>query len=415
MKRYYLRVTAYGFLLIYCAFVVARIYTQANIFQWDFMMNYYAAKAYSKGLDPYNGKILNEMAKTSVHLYMYPPIMLWLFIPFTLLDYNGAFQLFLFLKCILLIGLIYFWRKEFLERDTDLLFYILCLFGYRSAIYLDFRAGSIHLFELFLEWIAFSYFLRKRMALFCALIVIAAFIKITPVLFLFLLWFTEDKRKHSYFYGSLAAFICVMAVFYISSPHLFEGCVQNALFIIGEEHGLVQPSTLALAKDVILALAGKVCAMEVQGIQWIAFFVIIVPVVALSMRAFITLRSCQFPDKDKIIIFLACVVYALVLPRFKDYYYVLLLVPTYFIVKRARHIKAYIPLIVLAILPSILSSETPLPGFGRLASLLGIFWEYYPLIIAYFVWGLYVYEIHMSARERIASAPPHERYNMLPG
>jgi len=156
--------------------------------------------------------------------------------------------------------------------------------------------------------------------------------------------------------------------------------------------------------------------IEVQGFHWIALIAIVVPVVALSIRACNAVRSYRFPDKDKIIIFLACVVYALILPRFKDYYYVLLLVPTYFIVKRARHIKAYIPLIVLVILPSILSTEIPLPGFKRFISLLNILWEYHPLIVAYFVWGLYIFEILIAAREGIASAPQYNnRSNPLAG
>ena len=416
MKRYYFRVAACGFLLIYCSFVVARICTDPKTFQWDFRSNYYAAKAYSAGLDPYNNRIVGEMAKTSMNTYNYPPLVFWFYIPFTFLDYNYAYQVNLFLKCIVLIGLIYFWRKEFLGGDTDLFFYFLCLFGYRSAIYLDFRAGSIYLFELFLEWIAFSYFLRKRVALFCVFIVLASFIKITPLLFLFLLWFAEDKRKHLYFYGSLTVFLCVMAVSYASSPHLFERFVHNALSEIGAENGLLQPSTFSLGKDIIHALADKMGVIEVQGFHWIALIAIVVPVVALSIRACNAVRSYRFPDKDKIIIFLACVVYALILPRFKDYYYVLLLVPTYFIVKRARHIKAYIPLIVLVILPSILSTETPLPGFKRFISLLNILWEYHPLIVAYFVWGLYIFEILIAAREGIASAPQYNnRSNPLAG
>lgn len=394
----------YGQLLAYCILVVAKIGTVPNTFQWDFTTNYCAAKAYAAGLDPYSGKTVNEIAKTSLNLYTYPYFMLWLFMPFTLFDYNVACQLFLFIKCILLVGLIYFWRVEFLERDTDLFFYFLCLLGFRSAIYLDFRAGSIHLFELFLEWIAFSCFIKRRMALFCALIVIAAIIKITPVLFLFLLWFTEDKRRHLYFLGSIGAILCATAVSYFSSPLLFEEFVHNALCYLGEENGLIQPSTLAFVKDIIHALADKMGVVEIQGIHWVAFIALAAAIVALSIRACNAVRSCRFPDKDKIIIFLACVVYALILPRFKDYYYVLLLLPTYFIVKRARNIKAYIPLIVLLLLPSILSGETPLPGLKRFSFLLNIFWEYHPLVVAYFVWGLYICEIRTSLRGKVALA-----------
>jgi hypothetical protein len=84
-------------------------------------------------------------------------------------------------------------------------------------------------------------------------------------------------------------------------------------------------------------------------------------------------------------------VYALIHPRFKDYAYMLLIVPSFYIMKNIRFTKAFPFIFIFAILAS---PHLMLPGIDVLSSVL---WQYFPLMIAYTIWGLYLYEIYSRA------------------
>ena len=161
-----------GLLFLYCVGLVIHVAVHSDKLQWDFKVYYYAAKAYVAGLNPYDVKTLSEIAQDPriLHLklkFTYPLVTLLFFRLFLFVDYNTAFYLFLGLKCILLIGLICLWRKEFLKIEADLLFYFFCLLAFNGAIYLDMRSGNICLLEQFVLWLAFYFLLRRRLLLFC--------------------------------------------------------------------------------------------------------------------------------------------------------------------------------------------------------------------------------------------------------
>ena len=92
------------------------------------------------------------------------------------------------------------------------------------------------------------------------------------------------------------------------------------------------------------------------------------------------------------ILFLICLVYALIHPRLKDYAYMLLIVPCYYIMKTTRVNKAFGFIFVLSILAA---PHLLLPGFDILSALA---WRYFPLMIAYTIWWLYLYEIFSAAK-----------------
>ena len=91
-------------------------------------------------------------------------------------------------------------------------------------------------------------------------------------------------------------------------------------------------------------------------------------------------------------VFMVSLVYALIQPRFKDYGYILLLVPSYYIIKNTRYTRIAPFLFLLFIL----SDRMMLP---IAASIYDIIWAYYPLFVAYCVWGIYLYEIFSLPRE----------------
>jgi hypothetical protein len=86
-------------------------------------------------------------------------------------------------------------------------------------------------------------------------------------------------------------------------------------------------------------------------------------------------------------VFLVCLLYALIHPRLKDYMFLLLIVPSYYIIKNTRHTKLAPFLFILFVLSC---ERLVLPIFSSIMSLVR---DYYPLMIAYCVWGIYLYEI----------------------
>jgi hypothetical protein len=407
MKGRCCRAVLYCILAIYCLFVLARLFAHPDEYQWDFKLDYYAAKVYSAGQSPYDAAVLSRAAGEPLNTYNPPAFTLLFFAPFSLLSYDAAYCCFLIFKCVLLAALICLWRREFLDGETGIVFYLVCLFGFRSALYLDVRAGNVNLLEQFLLWLAFSCYLRRKLMPFCVLILIGATFKVVTALFLGLLLLSGDEGRYRYLFGSLVALLAVFLASYVADPRLFKCFVDNALAKMQDEGGLHQPSTLAFLKDVSSALSNATGLEMGRFLPTYLFMGVAAAVAAISWRAYSVLRSHKQGEWEKTALLAACVVYALVLPRFKDYYYVLLIVPTYYIIARARRVKAHVALFILVLLPSVLSRENPLPGFGGFDPMLDVFWEYYPLIIAYCIWGLYLYEIFASPRRDVPRASPN--------
>ena len=383
-------------LILYGVALLRHISTHPDSYQWDFRAQYRAAEVFGGGEDPYDPRLTHNQR------FAYPPAILYFYRLFTCVEEGAAFRLFLVFKCILLIGLLVLWRGVFLQREAGALFYLFCLLAFNSALYLDMRAGNVNLFEILMIWIGFWCYLKRRPVLFCASVFAAALFKITPLFFLVLLFFSEDRKRLAYVSGTLACFGAYLILQYMTMPSLFVGFLQNALFVL-EERGVYSPSTSALIKDMFRLSANETGIVVPAFVPLLAFAAAAAAVVFVTYRAYLVLKDLRMQDEAKMVLFLTCMVYALVHPRFKDYAYVLLLVPTYFIMTRACFAKAYPFLFLIVVLFSRNPVYEALPGIDRFLS---VAWEYGPLLVAYTIWGLYLYEICTLGKEKKGSQPP---------
>ncbi len=378
-------------LLLYCLGLIIKISTHDD-YQWDFWIYYNSARAHAAGLNPYEVEALSQITPGPMrNCFAYPPLALYFFRPFTALDFITASYLFLFLKCLLSIGLIYLWKKEFLQEKVDALFYFFCLLAFNATIYIDLGAGNISIIEQFLLWLAFAFYLKRRWLLFSVFVVIAASFKLVPILFLGLLWFADEKKKYWYFAGGGLAFGVTLLASYIVAPTLFVEFVRDSVGRADWERGIVNPSSLAFFREAHDLLAAKFGIVASPKILRALFLVLVATVLSATWKAYVALKPVHEKHNEKTLIFLACLVYALVLPRFKDYSYIILIPPAYFILKKMGEGKA--TLLILATLiypPNPVGGILPLPGFDLLARL---FSSHYPLLMAYGVWGLYLYDI----------------------
>jgi hypothetical protein len=376
-------------------FVTLILHISANYtnYQWDFRTHRKAGEIFAAGKNPYDADILMSQ-QGGDFLYTYPPVTLFFYRLFTLTPYKIAFHVFLISKCILLFGLIYFWKREFLKQAAGPLFYLFCLLAFNSAVFRDFIAGNINLVEQVMIWLAFCFYLRHKLVLFCIFCLLAASFKMIPILFLVLLLLSDDKQKYIYFAGSAGAFLVYLLVQYIAAPELFSGFMRNALIVVGER-GTIVPSTFTLLGDIIKWVSQNAGIVVPQAIQFFLFLLFVAAVIFFSYKAYRRVQHLNLEDKEIISLFLVCLVYALIHPRFKDYAHMLLLPPAYYMIRNTRFTPAVPFIFFLSIL---VYPPFIVPGTEIIFS---FFWKYYPLMIVYAIWGMYLHEIFSLSKNEI--------------
>ncbi|MCX5714820.1 MAG: hypothetical protein NT033_08495 [Candidatus Omnitrophica bacterium] len=320
-------------------------------------------------------------------------ILLVLYCTFILFNIPLHKDLYFVLCCIVLAGLIFLWRNVFLEKKTDIIFYALCLLGFNSAIYLNIRSANTCIFEQFLLWLALYYYLKDKLLIFCALVVIAATLKIDYIFFLLLLFFAQEQKRKKYFVGSLGALVLLSGVIFVLNPHIFLRFFAAARSDLISGGGVGNFSTFSFVSQVwqIVRVFGLTALGEYYGV---VYFLIVLILFIISFRAVRVIKGLRLQDEKKWLIFFACALYAIINPRFRDYNYIILILPTYFLIKKLSCIKAENFFLTLIILSAIYIT---FPGLNIAMYFL---WTFYPLLLAYAVWVLYLCEMN-----RLSKAP----------
>ena len=386
MAKKIFRIAGPLLLLAYFVTLILHVSSHADQYQWDFRTHRKAAEIFAAGTDPYQPDVLLSQ-KEANFLYTYPPFTLFFYALFNQTDYHTAFHIFLLVKSVLLIGLVIFWRFAILGPAGDSLFFLFCLLAFNSALFADFIAGNINLLEQILLWVAFFFYLKRKLVLFCVFALLAASFKMTPLFFIVLLLISDHPKRWLHFGCAAGIFLVYLLMQYLFYPDMFTGFIRNALTVVGES-GVVGPSTEKFVKE-IFALISQFFGPIPPAVTSAVVIGLAILVIYLSGKAVLMLKRglIDHPDREKIALFLVCLVYALIHPRFKDYAYMLLIVPSYYIMKTTRLEKAFAFIFVLSILAA---PHLMLPGFDFLSSLM---WRYFPLMIAYTIWGLYLHEI----------------------
>ena len=390
-----------GFLLVYFLSLVLHISANFDQYQWDFRTHRKAGEIFASDLDPYDSSILFPQAQTTF-LYNYPPVTLYFYKFFAQFEYKSAFHIFLIAKCILLIGLIYFWKRVFLKTNTFALFALFCLFAFNSAVYRDLIAGNINLVEQVLLWVAFFYYINRRLTLFCTFCLLAASFKMTPSFFLVLLLLADDKKKYHYFVCAGVAFFAYLFIQYIIVPDMFTSAIQNA-FAVVSERGTIVPSTFTFISDVFNWLSENAGLTTPKTIQFVILAGFVTAVILLTYKAHARLKSREVENGPVLEVFLVCLVYALIHPRFKDYAYILLIVPAYYIIMHNRFTKVnpFVFFFAILVYPPFIVPGTDI--------IFMFFWKYYPLVVAYIIWGMYLYEIFSIGKAPSPAPLPNDK------
>jgi len=403
MTRRYVKPALTVLLLAYGLYLVAVIWIDRDTYFWDLRASYYAGRAYRDGGMPYlerEATWYSEHAQAEMLTFLYHPILLWGFAGLSFLDYQTASSVYLLLSAAALAALIYVWKTRFIPKGGGLLFGLLCLLGFNSALYRGFEGGNINTFDVLLIWLAFHLFIRDRPLPFILLIVATSLGKGFPIVLLGLLFFIKGRRKWRFILVAVLIVLAVNAVTYAIHPTAFVEYVRQKVAVLVDPidtKGKMMPSTAHLLRSLFLPLAarhaidfGEALILLVGSYLGIAATVILV-----SMRA-VRRLTVEGQERRRILVIMAAFVFALVLPHFKDYAYALLIVPTYLVITRQRVVK---PTVLLAAAVTVPYLWVKLPGVKAVGAFL------IPYGVVFMTYGLWVIYLLMLAAE---SRPAHD-------
>jgi hypothetical protein len=367
---------AMGVLLVaYALGVVIDLAIHTDKYQWDFATYYYAGQATRAGMNPYELESLSTVAGKDVGFpFAYSPVVLPAFSLLSHLPFAWAYWVYLALKVVCLGVLVWVWRTRFVADGPSLPLYLLCIFGFGGAIYADLAAGNVSVFEQVALWLALIALIQDRPIRFGILVILASLFKLTPILFAILLILPGLRRRIGAFSGTMAGFLALNGLAYLVAPGLYRDFLTTIPQL--DDRGAINPSTLALLRDLGDLLTRKGLAVS-PLVEWLLYGVFAVAIVAITWLVLSRRRG----EDGRLPIVLVCLAFALVMPRFKNYAYILLIPPACLVLQHMVDGWAG----ELGLLLLLLSYTPPVPfGFGETAR--NLLWGYYPWLLALGLW-----------------------------
>jgi hypothetical protein len=371
--------------------LMALIAVRWNSYQWDFYMFYESGAEFLQGNSPYRGKGLS---------FYHPPLTLYLYGVVAQIPRALAYEVWLALKIAALGTLFLIWNRTFLKLDltwTTVLYFIL---AYNGAIYSDLVSGNVSLFEQLGLWIGFAALLHGRYALFSLCLVLVAQFKLTPIFFSVLLLLAPTRPQWHWFATCAGGFVAVFLLNLLLQPALLKDFFTVAPTL--DERGWNSPGTLAFVRDVFDRFGGPTFSQGTR-IDEAIFTILALAIGVFSLAVVVGHRRANADPDSQLIVYFACMTYALAVPRMKPYSFILLLIPTLALLRLLPR-RTLIPaagaaLAVLVVFPL----GTSLLPFRSLSQLL---YEYMSLTAAFAGWVGFYWVLKRKCPANAESAPP---------
>lgn len=354
----------------------------AHYYQWDLSAYYYGPLAFRLGRNPYDRAELTALAGAESAAYVYPPLTLLVFWPLTVLTFPSAYYVWLLLKVAALAGLGWVWSRWFVGVSELPTLLFLAGFAFNSTLIRDLNAGNVSALEQLGLWLAIALIDRDRLGAFGLLIITISQFKVTPVLFLLLLVWRQRPQWIPLVLSAGAAAV-LFSLNLLVSPRLTSEFIRIAS--VRDERGALNPSSLALIRD---ALEWMGAPPSAPGVDLVLFLCVVVMVWGLTICTVLKRRSWRPEERTSIgTTTLLCFAYALTMPRFKDYSYMLLLIPTWRLLTHSS-VRWVTPVAWVAVLAS----------SNYVSEVLWQSSSYMPLATAFMLWALSLVELHFGRR-----------------
>ena len=380
-SRWRLALEAWAIVVVAAA--LWQIVTKVHVYQWDVIVYWWGGRAFAHGQSPY-GAIPGQ--PEYLH-FVYPPIVAPLFAPLAILKPSVAKLLWLTLKALAFWFTVRLWRRAIGAEQHSVPPIFFFTFAFGSAALVDCTAGNIAVFEQLALWLGFAALLAGRRWTFALLVVLAAQCKLTPVFFLALLLFVDERPHWRPFLGGgalMAALVGANVALFPAQTHEFLAGVSSLA-----ERGWGDPSTLGVMQDLVDQLRGLRLPLP-EVTSYALYFAAVAFILAQTVRWWRSQRVAGTARPIEIVL-VTLAVYALVMPRMKDYSYVALLPVAWYALAGRQAVTASIA--VLAVLV-----PRPLPQLKLWLPLVPQPYVYAPLLAALVLWTM------LTAAERGADA-----------
>ena len=332
VQRFLARPRWYIALEIWAAVVIAaalwQILGKLHVYQWDVMVYWWGGNAFAHGQSPY-GAIPGQ--PEYLH-FVYPPLLAAVFAPMSVLNVSATKVFWLALKLVAFWGTVRLWQRSIASRQIDVPPIFFFTFAFGSAVLVDFTSGNIAIFEQCLLWIGFAALLARRRWVFILTVVLAAQFKMTPIFYLGLLLVIEDRPLWKPFIAGTALFAALVGANALLLPE------QSREFLAGvsslNERGWGDPSTLGVMQDLVDQLRGL--RLPIPFATAYALYLAAVAAVFYHTVRWWRAARARGSVSGVLVVLVSLTVYALVMPRMKDYSYVALLPVAWYVLGGPR-------------------------------------------------------------------------------
>jgi hypothetical protein len=376
-----------------------------SLAQWDFQVYYSAAHAFVSGENPYRPIHPHPELKGDL-IFQYPPLTLYLFKWTTLLSLTAAKQVWLCLKLVALGLLAWIWHKDFERLDVSWPSAVFLALGLNSALLRDLVSGNISTFEELGIWFGFSLLVRNRPYAAAVVLACIAQFKLLPAALLALIPLVRPRDGWKPLAVGCAVYVGLLALNQPFSPdltHNYLAQFSNANLRM-DDRGINNPGSLAMFRDVIDLTSFMPGLDYNRQSGTIAYYAYLAALVLILIRAGWNKRAALRTADPRLLVYLGCAVYAIAMPRMKDYSYILMLIPTLWVIRDLgkRKVTPDYLLIALGLMVCAQPQQSRVPG---LAGLVYMLQAYLPLLIAATV-AAYLLVDGIKEREAPASGSP---------
>ena len=365
--------------------VGAGLFMRTHRLQWDLKVYLLCSRTLASGSDPYASMpVLDDVS----YQCLYPPIATDLYRPFAAASdawgHAAGERLWAALKVLSLFLMLWIWRKWILRPGPDLPRVLFAAVAYGSPFWNDFRAGNASSFEHLVLWGGLAAFVAGKDLLFAALIAVAAQPKLLPAAFLPLL-LIQPKRSWRFFLGGSALALGL----FVLNEAVHPGLLKSFFHQLGDpsqpwryERGPNNCSVVGFLQHVLetawrdRALA-SLWAMRLD-VLWVGAVCVLT---AFSLRRIVKDPGSE-EDKRRRVMMLYIAAYALVVPRLKDYSFLLLIPPTLAALESDAPLAMRAAIVLFAVLDSTKALAEKI-GMGRWNILAG----YFKLYAVVLVWA----------------------------